>query len=51
MIPLPGSRTRRTVAAIASAVGLASVATAVWIGAGGTANAAGSVPTPDHVVS
>jgi phosphatidylinositol-3-phosphatase len=41
---------RRTLAALASALGLVAAATAVWAGTGGTANAAGSVPTPDHTV-
>ncbi|MCO5972583.1 alkaline phosphatase family protein [Actinoallomurus soli] len=40
---------RRTLAALASALGLAAAA-GVWAGTGGTANAAGSVPTPDHTV-
>jgi hypothetical protein len=50
VIPLAGRPTRRTLAALASALGLAAAAAGVWAGAGGTANAAGSVPTPDHVV-
>jgi hypothetical protein len=35
---------------LASAFGLAAAAAGLWAGAGGTAHAAGSVPTPDHVV-
>jgi phosphatidylinositol-3-phosphatase len=45
-----GKRTRRTVAAVASALGLAAGAVGLWAGTGGTANAAGTVPTPDHTV-
>ncbi|MFB9839108.1 alkaline phosphatase family protein [Actinoallomurus acaciae] len=33
-----------------SAVGLAAAAAGLWAGIDGTANAAGSVPTPDHTV-
>ena len=50
MIPLAGTRIRRTVTALASALGLATVAAGLWAGSGGTARAAGSVPTPAHVV-
>jgi phosphatidylinositol-3-phosphatase len=50
VIPLAGRLARRTLAALASALGLAAAAAGVWAGAGGTAHAAGSVPTPDHVV-
>jgi phosphatidylinositol-3-phosphatase len=39
---------RRTLAALVSAAGLAAAAAGLW--AGGTANAAGSVPTPAHTV-
>jgi hypothetical protein len=42
--------TRRVFTALASAFGLAAAAAGLWAGAGGTAHAAGSVPTPDHVV-
>ncbi|MDN3359594.1 alkaline phosphatase family protein [Actinomadura sp. DC4] len=42
--------TRRTLTALASAIGLAAAAAGVWAGAGGTARAAAGVPTPDHVV-
>jgi phosphatidylinositol-3-phosphatase len=47
VIPRP---TRRVLTALASAFGLAAAAAGLWAGAGGTAHAAGSVPTPDHVV-
>jgi hypothetical protein len=50
VIPLAERPARRTLAALASALGLAAAAAGVWAGAGGTAHAAGSVPTPDHVV-
>ncbi len=43
-------RTRRAVTALVSTLGLGSAAVGLWVGIGGTANAAGSVPTPDHVV-
>lgn len=43
-------RTIRITTALVSALGLASAAVGLWVGIGGTANAAGSVPTPDHVV-
>jgi phospholipase C len=50
VIPFVKRPARRTLAALASAVGLVAAAAGVWAGAGGTANAAGSVPTPAHVV-
>jgi hypothetical protein len=50
VIPLARRPARRTLAALVSALGLAAAAAGVWAGAGGTAHAAGSVPTPDHVV-
>jgi hypothetical protein len=50
VIPLAGRRTRRTLTALASAFGIAAAAAGLWAGIGGTAQAAGSVPTPDHVV-
>ncbi|MGH3374205.1 MAG: alkaline phosphatase family protein [Actinoallomurus sp.] len=50
MIPLVGRPTRRALLALASAFGLAAAAAGLWAGAGGTAHAAGTVPTPDHVV-
>ena len=50
MNPLAGRPTRRSLAALVSALGLAAAAAGIWAGAGGTAHAAGSVPTPDHVV-
>jgi phospholipase C len=48
--PFAGRPTRRVLTALASAFGIAAAATGLWAGVGGTANAAGSVPTPDHVV-
>jgi phospholipase C len=50
VIPFVKRPARRTLAALTSALGLAAAAAGVWAGIGGTANAAGSVPTPDHVV-
>jgi phosphatidylinositol-3-phosphatase len=50
VIPLVGRPTRRALLAVASAFGLAAAAAGLWAGAGGTAHAAGTVPTPDHVV-
>jgi hypothetical protein len=50
VIALAGRPPRRVLTALASAVGLAAAAAGLWAGIGGTANAAGSVPTPDHVV-
>jgi phospholipase C len=47
--PLAGRPTRRVLTALASALGLAAATAGLWAGIG-TANAAGSVPTPDHVV-
>jgi hypothetical protein len=41
---------RRVITALTSAVGLAAAAVGLWAGVGGTANAAGAVPTPDHTV-
>ncbi len=49
MIP-PARRNRRGLTALASAFGIAAAATGLWAGIGGTAQAAGGVPTPDHVV-
>lgn len=52
MIPKAGRPSRRVLTALASAFGLAAAAAGLWAGVGtvGTAGAAGSVPTPDHVV-
>jgi len=50
VIPLVGRPTRHALLALASAFGLAAAAAGLWAGAGGTAHAAGTVPTPDHVV-
>ena len=49
MIPKAGRPSRRVLTALASAFGLAAAAGGLWAGIG-TAGAAGSVPTPDHVV-
>ncbi|MEU4094036.1 alkaline phosphatase family protein [Streptomyces sp. NPDC026673] len=45
-------RPRRSVTALASALGVAAASLGLWAGLGGseTAHAAGSVPNPDHVV-
>jgi phosphatidylinositol-3-phosphatase len=50
VIALAGRRTRRAATAVASALGLAAAAAGLWAGVGGTANAAGTVPTPDHTI-
>ncbi len=50
MNPLAGRRPRRTLTALASALGITAAAAGLWANVGGTAQAAGSVPTPDHVV-
>lgn len=52
---MPGlsiSAPRRSVTAIAAALGLAGASVGLWAGLGGTstAHAAGAVPTPDHVI-
>ena len=48
MNPLAGRRPRRTLTAFASVIGVAAAAAGLW--AGTAAQAAGSVPSPDHVV-
>jgi hypothetical protein len=50
VIPLVGRPARRALIALASVVGLTAAAAGVWAGTGATAHAAGSVPTPDHIV-
>jgi phosphatidylinositol-3-phosphatase len=50
VFPRAGRPARRTLAALLSAVGLGAAAAGVWTVTGGTANAAGGVPTPDHTV-
>jgi hypothetical protein len=41
---------RRTRTALLSAIGLAAASTGLWVGLGGDAHAAGSVPTPAHTI-
>ncbi|MBD0734493.1 MULTISPECIES: alkaline phosphatase family protein [unclassified Streptomyces] len=41
---------RRSRTALLSAVGLAAASAGLWTGLGGSAHAAGSVPTPDHTL-
>ncbi|MEV6010253.1 alkaline phosphatase family protein [Streptomyces sp. NPDC051976] len=48
---MPGwSLPRRSRTALISAVGLAAASAGLWAGLGGSAHAAGALPTPDHTI-